>query len=165
MIRFSIRRKRLLSYMSRHIPQSDAAKYWATGQYLYDYRDQQYGIGAMLQNTLIADERTSIPYIGIFEFHTEALGKFSSQLTLIIKARGLFDGIATSVNFSEPLTLFPQIVETLARLRLPSVRPKPFHLEVLVKSEGKFVTSFFINQKTIQDLSKHDSEYSFWFEL
>lgn len=148
--------------MSRHIPQSDAAKYWATGQYLYDYRDQQYGIGAMLQNTLIADEQTSIPYIGIFEFHTEALGKFSSQLTLIIKARGLFDG---SVDISNPQQLFPHIAETLAKLRMPSVVPKPFHLEILVKSESKFVASFYINQKSIMDLSKHDSKCWFLIEF
>lgn len=49
---------------------------------MYDYRDSQYGIGAMLQTILIGDEKTNEPYIGLFEFHTEALGKFSSQLTV-----------------------------------------------------------------------------------
>lgn len=79
----NIFRKRLLSYISRHIPQPQPAKFWSTGQYLYDYRDSQYGIGAMLQTILIGDEKTNEPYIGLFEFHTEALGKFSSQLTVI----------------------------------------------------------------------------------
>lgn len=70
--------------MSRHIPQAQPSRFWTTGQYLYDYRDQQYGIGAMLQMILIGDEKTNKPYIGIFEFQTEALGKFSSQLTVFV---------------------------------------------------------------------------------
>lgn len=68
--------------MSRHIPRAQPSHFWTTGQYLYDYRDQQYGIGAMLQMILIGDLQTNKPYIGIFEFQTEALGKFSSQLTV-----------------------------------------------------------------------------------
>lgn len=37
----------------------------------------------MLQTILIGDSKTNEPYIGHFEFHTEALGKFSSQLSVL----------------------------------------------------------------------------------
>lgn len=74
----------MVSYLSRHIPQPQPSKYWVTGQYVYDYRDSQYGIGAMMQTNFIGHEATNEPYIGIFEFNAEALGKFSSQLTVSV---------------------------------------------------------------------------------
>lgn len=148
--------------MSRHIPQPQPAKFWTTGQYFYDYRDSQYGIGAMLQMNLIGDARTNEPYIGHFEFHTEALGKFSSQLSLYIKARGVSDKLFERHNLAGA-----GLAEYLRLFQTPAIDPTPFHLEIIIKTEGKSVMSFFLDQKTIQNLSQEQSKYAFlqWTEL
>lgn len=34
----------------------------------------------------------------------------------------------------------------------------PFHLEIVLKSEGKSVLSYFLNEKTLQNLSQEESK-------
>lgn len=69
--------------MQRHIPPSPGMRFWVSGNYVFDYRDKNYGVGAMLQSQFIADEKTNLPYILTFKLDTEALGRFSGQLAVI----------------------------------------------------------------------------------
>lgn len=75
-------RRRLLSYMQRHLPQKPEPRYWVTGNYIFDYRDSKFGIGAMLQAFLVGDPKTDLPVVAYFQFDTEALGKFTGQLAV-----------------------------------------------------------------------------------
>lgn len=72
--------KRLLSYVYRHLSGPADSRFWVTGNYIFDYRDSKYGIGAMLHAMLIGDAETDLPLIAHIKFDTEALGKFTGQL-------------------------------------------------------------------------------------
>lgn len=74
--------RRLLSYMHRHLPQKPEPRYWVTGNYIFDYRDSKFGIGAMLQTFLVGDPKSDMPVVFYFKFDTEALGKFTGQLAV-----------------------------------------------------------------------------------
>lgn len=68
--------------MHRHLPQKPEPRYWVTGNYIFDYRDSKFGIGAMLQTFLVGDPKTDMPVVAFFKFDTEALGKFTGQLAV-----------------------------------------------------------------------------------
>lgn len=53
-----------------------------TGNYIFDYRDSKFGIGAMLQTFLVGDPKSDMPVVFYFKFDTEALGKFTGQLAV-----------------------------------------------------------------------------------
>ncbi|KAJ6640893.1 Vitellogenin-6 [Pseudolycoriella hygida] len=150
--------KRIVSYILRHIPQAPASRYWVTGNYIYDYRHNQYGIGAILQTDLIGDEQTNLPGIFVFKFDTEALGKFTGQHTLYIKARGLTDAIRKRFEKAVP-NLSNKVRTLLNSLELPVVSTTPLHLEVVVQIEGKSVVSYFLNEKTFANLTDGDLLY------
>lgn len=50
------------------------------GNYVFDYRDRKFHIGAIMQAMMIGDEKTDLPMMGYFKFDTEALGRFTSQI-------------------------------------------------------------------------------------
>lgn len=79
---FAFPSRRLLSYMHRHLPQKPEPRYWVTGNYIFDYRDSKFGIGAMLQTFLVGDPKSDMPVVAFFKFDTEALGKFTGQLAV-----------------------------------------------------------------------------------
>lgn len=68
--------------MIRHLPKPPAKRFWVTGNYLYDYRSHEYGIGASLQALLIGDLQTDIPIVAIIKLDQEALGKYTGQHTV-----------------------------------------------------------------------------------
>lgn len=65
--------------MVRHLPKEPAKRYWVTGNYIFDYRNNQFGIGASLQALLIANSKTHLPQIAFFKLEQEGLGKYISQ--------------------------------------------------------------------------------------
>ncbi len=85
-----------MSYILRHIPKAPSHRYWVTGNYIYDYRHNQYGIGAILQTDLIGDEHTNLPGVFVFKFDTEALGKFTGQHT--VGKKNIFDSFNSFVK-------------------------------------------------------------------
>ncbi|KAH8271317.1 hypothetical protein KR018_006399, partial [Drosophila ironensis] len=148
-------RRRLLSYMHRHLPQKPEPRYWVTGNYIFDYRDSKFGIGAMLQVFLVGDPKSDMPVVAFFKFDTEALGKFTGQLALYIKARGLPDTILSKMqsrNSSEPFT-FKSIKALLAMLNAPIINSKDLHLEFILQMEGKTVLSYYLNQRMFRQLT------------
>lgn len=73
-------RRRLISYMRRHLPEEPPKKYWMTGNYIFDYKDRKFDIGSMLQTLLIGDAKKDLPLVISMRFNTEALGRFTGQL-------------------------------------------------------------------------------------
>ncbi|XP_017118911.1 uncharacterized protein LOC108140563 [Drosophila elegans] len=147
--------RRLLSYMHRHLPQKPESRYWVTGNYIFDYRDSKFGIGAMLQVFLVGDPKSDMPVVAFFKFDTEALGKFTGQLALYIKARGLPDTILNKMqsrNGSDPFT-FKSIKALLAMLQAPIISSKDLHLEFILQMEGKTVLSYYLNQRMFRQLT------------
>lgn len=69
--------------MQRHLPQKPEPRYWVTGNYIFDYRDSKYGVGAMLQAFLIGDNKADLPVMAYFKFDTEALGNFTGQFAVV----------------------------------------------------------------------------------
>lgn len=70
--------------MIRHLPDPPLNKYWVTGNYLFDYRDRKFQIGSMLQTILIGDRKSDLPLVAYFKFDTEALGRFTGQIGVIL---------------------------------------------------------------------------------
>ncbi|EDV43546.1 uncharacterized protein Dana_GF16474 [Drosophila ananassae] len=150
--------RRLLSYMHRHLPQKPEPRYWVTGNYIFDYRDSKFGIGAMLQVFLVGDPKSDMPVVAFFKFDTEALGKFTGQLALYVKARGLPDTVLNkwkTRNGSEPFN-FKSIKTLLAMLNAPLINSKDLHLEFIVQMEGKTVLSYYLNQRMFDQMTYTD---------
>lgn len=76
----SFSRRRLLLYMSRHLPTKPESRYWVTGNYIFDYKDNKFGTLGMVHAMLIGDEINNVPIIGYFNFVTEALGKYTTEI-------------------------------------------------------------------------------------
>ncbi|XP_055851471.1 uncharacterized protein LOC129915809 [Episyrphus balteatus] len=149
--------RRLLSYMHRHLPQKPEPRYWVTGNYIFDYRDSKFGIGAMLQAFVVGDPISDLPVVMYFKFDTEALGKFTGQLALYIKARGLPDAVIGRLMKPEANTIkFADLKTILELLKAPRIESKPLHLELIVQMEGKSVLSFYLNQQSYMNLSYQD---------
>ncbi|ALC45883.1 CG31150, partial [Drosophila busckii] len=148
--------RRLLSYMHRHLPQKPKPRYWVTGNYIFDYRDSKFGIGAMLQTFLVGDPSSDMPVVAYFKFDTEALGKFTGQLAVYIKARGLPDAIWQTVQSKHNATEYinaNSIKTLLAMLKAPMVNAKNLHIEFILQMEGKAVLSYYLNQRMFQQLT------------
>lgn len=78
----SFDRRRLASSMIRHLPKEPAKRYWVTGNYIFDYRSNEYGLGASLQTLLIGNGKSHLPQIAFFKLQQEAMGKYTNQLTV-----------------------------------------------------------------------------------
>lgn len=68
--------------MIRHLPKAPAKRYWVTGNYIFDYRSNEYGMGALFQTMLIGNGKTHLPQIAFFKLQQEAMGKYTDQLTV-----------------------------------------------------------------------------------
>lgn len=68
--------------MIRHLPKAPAKRYWVTGNYIFDYRSSEYGLGASLQTMLIGSGKTQLPQIAFFKLRQEAMGKYTNELTV-----------------------------------------------------------------------------------
>lgn len=79
---FHVFRRRLTSSMIRHLPKAPAKRYWVTGNYIFDYRSSEYGLGASLQTLLIGNGKTHLPQIAFFKLRQEAMGKYTNELTV-----------------------------------------------------------------------------------
>lgn len=145
--------------MIRHLPKAQSKRFWVTGNYLYDYRSNEYGIGAYIQAILIGDAQTDLPCIATIRLDHEALGRYTGQHSIYIKARGLTDAIfsrkfiASSSN--DGANVLRQLLSTM---KLPEIQNTPLHLEVIVQNEDKSVLSYFMDQNTFQNLTDGDSE-------
>lgn len=68
--------------MIRHLPKEPAKRYWVTGNYIFDYRSSEYGLGASLQTLLIGNGKTHVPQIAFFKLRQEAMSKYTNELTV-----------------------------------------------------------------------------------
>lgn len=68
--------------MIRHLPKAPAKRYWVTGNYMFDYRSNEYGLGASFQTLLIGNGKTQLPQIAFFKLRQEAMGKYTNELTV-----------------------------------------------------------------------------------
>lgn len=68
--------------MIRHLPKEPAKRYWVTGNYIFDYRSSEYGLGASLQTLLIGNGKTHVPQIAFFKLRQEAMGKYTNEITV-----------------------------------------------------------------------------------
>lgn len=147
-------RKEVIGFMSRHLPKKADTRYWSTGMYLFDYIHDS-GIGGMFSSLLIADENTNIPHIGLIDVKTEALGKYTGQLSLYLKVRGVTDMFykKQSMDFSSL-----GLRDILRNLKLNTVSDIPLHFELILQMEGKSVLSFYLNQTSFDSLPQGECE-------
>ncbi|XP_050084329.1 uncharacterized protein LOC126570542 [Anopheles aquasalis] len=146
--------KLLLAYMTRQLPEAPVAKYWVTGNYLFDYRDRKFHIGSMLQTMLIGSHQTDLPMIASLKFDTEALGRFTGQLGLYIKARGLSDAVINRLTtFNSSRLKLDRLSSILKAMKLSTISPTPLHFEFIVQFEGKAVLCYHLNQTTFHNLT------------
>lgn len=150
-------RKRLILYMRRHLPDQPAKKYWITGNYIFDYKDRKFQLGSMLQALLIGDRKRDLPLIIFVKFDTEALGRFTGQIGLYIKARGLSDAILDRLsNFNFEALKMEELLKIFNLIKMQPIQSTPLHLEFIVQFEGKSVLSFYLNQPTFYNLTDGD---------
>ncbi|XP_055544225.1 vitellogenin-4 [Wyeomyia smithii] len=149
--------KQLLAYMTRQLPKAPSSKYWVTGNYLFDYRDRKFHIGSMLQAMLIGSHKTDLPMVVYAKFDTEALGRFTGQLGLYIKARGLTDAVLQRLwKLNSSYLKLERLTNILKSMKLPAISPTPLHFEFIVQFEGKAVLSYHLNQTTFHNLTDGD---------
>ena len=148
--------------MRRHLPPAPPAKYWITGNYIFDYKDRKFQIGSMLQVLLIGDRHKDLPLIAFIKFDTEAMGRFTGQIGIYIKARGLSDLINEKISKINKETLkTDDLLKILKLLRMQpiSISSTPLHLEFIIQYEGKTILSYFLNQMSFSNLTDGDSEF------
>lgn len=147
-------------YMKRHLPPAPPKKFWITGNYIFDYKDRKFRIGSMLQVLLIGDRHKDLPLIAFFKFDTEAMGRFTGQIGIYVKARGLSDLIVEKISNINPQSLkTDDLLKILKQMRMQSIQSTPLHLEFIVQYEGKTILSYFLNQTTFDNLKDDDSEF------
>lgn len=148
--------------MRRHLPPEPPKSYWITGNYIFDYKDRKFQIGSMLQVLLIGDRNKDLPLIAFFKFDTEAMGRFTGQIGLYIKARGLSDLVADKISSLNVETLkTDDLLRILKLMKMDPIQSTPLHLELIVQYEGKTILSYFMNQTTFNHLSDGDSKKNF----
>lgn len=145
--------------MRRHLPPAPPKKYWITGNYIFDYKDRKFQIGSMLQALLIGDRNKDLPLIAFFKFDTEAMGRFTGQIGLYIKARGLSDLVADKISNINVEALKPDgLLKILKMMKMQPIQSTPLHLEFIVQYEGKTILSYYMNRTTFNHLSDGDSK-------
>lgn len=172
----------MLSYMYRHLPPAPPSKYWVTGNYIFDYRDSKFGIGAMLQAFLIGDPKSDQPVVAYFKFDTETLGRFTGQLgvlyqifsyiseplalfplfQLYLKIRGVSDQLFKQFFNPTPMDMNSQTLgKILESMKAPLLENTPMHVELILQMEGKTVLSYHINEKMFRNLTYSDSNFPY----
>lgn len=146
--------------MRPHLPPAPPKKYWITGNYIFDYKDRKFQIGSMVHVMLIGDERRDLPLIAFLKFDTEAMGRFTGQLGVYIKARGLSDAILDRIyNMNLDNLKFEELSNILKFMKMQPIQSTPLHLEFIVQLEGKTILSYYLNQTTFYNLTDGDSEF------
>lgn len=108
---------------------------------------------------LIGDRHKDLPLILFLKFDTEAMGRFTGQLGVYIKARGLSDLIVermSNVNAEKLKT--EDLLNILKLIKMQPIQSTPLHLEFIVQYEGKTILSYYLNQTTFNSLTADDSE-------
>jgi hypothetical protein len=145
--------------MRRHLPEQPPKKYWITGNYIFDYKDRKFQLGSMLQALLIGDRKKDLPLIIFLKFDTEALGRFTGQVGIYVKARGLSDAVLDRLtDFDIESLKMEELLKILNLMKMQPIHSTPLHLEFIVQFEGKSVLSYYLNQTTFKDLTDGDSE-------
>lgn len=145
--------------MRRHLPEAPPKKYWITGNYMFDYKDRKFQLGSMMQALLIGDRKKDLPLIFFGKFVTEALGRFTGQVGIYLKARGLSDAILDRItHFDSDSLKMDDLWKILSLMRLQPIQSTPLHLEFIVQFEGKSVLSYYLNQTTFYNLTDGDCE-------
>lgn len=148
--------------MRRHLPPEPPKKYWITGNYIFDYIDRKFQIGSMLQVLLVGDRNKDLPLIAFFKFDTEAMGRFTGQIGLYVKARGLSDLAADKISSLNVETFkTDDLIKILKLMKMEPIQSTPLHLELIVQYEGKTILSYYMNQTTFNHLSDGDSKEIF----
>lgn len=146
--------------MRRHLPDPPPKKYWVTGNYIFDYKDRKFQLGSMLQALLIGDRKRDLPLIIFLKFDTEALGRFTGQVGIYMKARGLSDAVLDRLsNFNVESLKMEELSKILTMMKKQAIQSTPLHLEFIVQFEGKSVLSYYLNQTTFYNLTEGDREY------
>jgi hypothetical protein len=113
----------------------------------------------MVQVMLIGDERRDLPLIAFLKFDTEAMGRFTGQLGVYIKARGLSDAILDRIyNMNLDNLKFEELSNILKFMKMQPIQSTPLHLEFIVQLEGKTILSYYLNQTTFYNLTDGDSK-------
>lgn len=150
--------------MRRHLPPPPPKKYWITGNYIFDYKDRKFQIGSLVQVMMIGDRRRDLPLIVFLKFDTEAMGRFTGQLGLYIKARGLSDAVLDRIySMNLEKFKFEELSNILKIMKMQKIDSTPLHLELILQIEGKTVLSYYLNQTTFYKLTDGDSEYWMFF--
>lgn len=145
--------------MRRHVPPAPPKKYWITGNYIFDYKDRKFQIGSMLQVLLIGDRHKDLPLIIFIKFDTEAMGRFTGQVGIYVKARGLSDLIVEKISHMNLNELkSEELLKILKMIRMQPIQSTHLHLEFIVQYEGKTILSYFLNQTTFNNLTDGDSK-------
>ena len=146
--------------MRPHLPPAPPKKYWITGNYIFDYKDRKFQIGSMVQVMLIGDKRRDLPLIAFLKFDTEAMGRFTGQLGVYIKARGLSDAILDRIyNMNLDNLKFEELSNILKFMKMQPIQSTPLHLEFIVQLEGKTILSYYLNQTTFYNLTDGDRKF------
>lgn len=74
--------------MIRHLPKAPPKRYSVTGNYIYDYQANEFGMGGSVQALFIGNSKTHLPQIGFFKLEQEALGKYTDQYA--VNQRAIF---------------------------------------------------------------------------
>lgn len=145
--------------MRRHLPEQPPKKYWITGNYIFDYKDRKFQLGSMLQALLIGDRKRDLPLIIFVKFDTEALGRFTGQVGIYMKARGLSDAVLDRLStFNSDSLKMEELSKILLQMKMQPVQSTPLHLEFIVQFEGKSILSYYLNQTTFYNLTEGDSK-------
>lgn len=145
--------------MQRHLPEAPPKKYWITGNYIFDYKDRKFQLGSMIQALLIGDRKKDLPLIIFAKFDTEALGRFTGQVGIYLKARGLSDSVLDRLStFNADSLKMEELSRILSAMRMQPIQSTPLHLEFIVQFEGKSVLSYYLNQTTFYNLTDGDRE-------
>ena len=146
--------------MRRHLPDQPPKKFWITGNYIFDYKDRKFQLGSMLQALLIGDRKKDLPLIVFLKFDTEALGRFTGQVGVYMKARGLSDAVLDRLStFNSESLKMEELLKILTLMKKQPIASTPLHLEFIVQFEGKSVLSYYLNQTTFYNLTEGDREY------
>lgn len=111
----------------------------------------------MLQALLIGDRKKDLPLIVFVRFDTEALGRFTGQVGIYAKARGLSDAVLDRLSsFDSESLKMEELLKVLQLMRMQPIQSVPLHLEFIVQFEGKTVLSYYLNQTTFYNLTDGD---------
>lgn len=82
---------------------------------------------------------------------SEALGRFTGQMGLYVKGRGIPDEIVRRFRNSD--FTFTQLTNLFESMKLPVINSAPLHFEFILQIGGKAVLSYYMNESTFHNLT------------